>query len=341
MKIGKSIIVLLLLGLLIAACQPAAPTAAAPAAAPTTEPTKAAKKIVVGYSPHTFEATDFYKIGQMGLEKKAVEIGLNLQVIGKAPATLSDAEGQLKIVEDFITAGVDYIWLVPVSVEAAPPMIEAANKAGIPMFISHSLTPYAAPLKLFAYVGTDFLKTGTDVGNWVVQKYGCSIKFGIIRGAAGQYDTWRVESAVTAIKAKCPNMEIFKSAYTDWATEKALNETATMLVAHPDVNLIYTPSSTLTLGAVEAIKAAGKGETVKVLDYDLIPAVQKMCNEKPQIVVGGLGMFPYKYGEVVADLIAKHEKGETTPLANEVGGAIIECGHFAEFYPQWYLDMAK
>jgi ABC-type sugar transport system substrate-binding protein len=327
MKKASLVVALLVMAVLIVSCKPAAATEA--------------KKIVVGYSPHTFTATDFYKIGQTGLELKAEELGLNLEVVGKAPSTLSDAEGQLKIVEDFITSGVDYIWLVPVSVEAAPPMLEAAAEAGVPVFISHSLEPYPDPYEVFAYVGTDFMKTGTDVGNWVVEKYGCDIQFGIIRGAAGQYDTWRVESAVTAIQSECPNMTIYKSAYTDWATEKALTETATMLTAHPDVDLIYTPSSTMTLGAVEAIKEAGVGDTVKVLDYDLIPAVQQMCDETPQIVVGGLGMFPYKYGEVVAELIDKHEKGETTELANEVGGAIIECGRFAEFYPQWYLDLGK
>jgi ribose transport system substrate-binding protein len=301
----------------------------------------APEKAVIGYSPHTFEATDFYAHGQTGLETKAEEIGLEVEVIGKAPATLTDAEGQIKIIEDFITSEVDYIWLVPVSVEAAPPMIEAANKAGIPIFISHSLEPYDPPLEVFSYVGTDFMKTGTNVGNWVVDNYGCDLKFAVVRGAAGQYDTWRVESAVEVLEDKCPNMEIIKSDYTDWYTENALNETATLLEAHPDIDLIYAPAAPITLGVVEAVEVAGLTESVDVLDYDLIPTTQKMCTEVPPKLVGGLAMFPFKYGEVVAELVAADRNGEEVPQFVEVDGVVVACGELDDVFPQWYRDLAE
>jgi ribose transport system substrate-binding protein len=114
-----------------------------------------------------------------------------------------------------------------------------------------------------------------------------------------------------------------------------------MLQAHPDVDLIYCPSSTLTLGAVEAIDAAGLTGQVDVLDYDLIPTVQKMCTEDPPKIVGGLAMFPFRYGEVVTELIDKDLKGETVSQSNEVDGVVVTCDEFDDVFPQWYRDLAE
>jgi ABC-type sugar transport system substrate-binding protein len=344
MKTARFMVVLVVIAALVAimGCQPAAtPAPAAPAAtqpvAAAPAATSAPKTIVIGYSPPTLEMTDFYKFGQQGLEKKAKELGLNIQVITKAPSTHAAAEEQLRIVEDFITQKVDYIWIVPVSVEAGPPMFDAAFKAGIPMFVGHALYDDPAALHIIN-VGTDFLKTGLDVGNWIAADLNCTGPVGIIRGAAGQYDSWRVESAKVALAAKCPNVVVYSSDYTDWVTEKGMNAAATMLKAHPDIKLIYNPSSTLTLGTVQAVEAAGLTAKVQVLDYDFIPAVQKMCPEKK--VVAGLAMFPYKYGYVVAQLIADKEAGKTIPVKTEVPGVVVACDKLSTTFEQWYLDLA-
>ncbi len=347
MKRSRILICLMVTALLIAAAGCASPAAPQPAATsqqsvatnpPAQTQAPAAKKIVMGYSPPTLEMTDFYKFGQTGLENKAKELGLNLEVITKAPSSHSAAEEQLRIVEDFITQKVDYIWVVPVSAEAGPPMFDAAYKAGIPIFVGHSLYPDPASMHIIN-VGTDFEKTGTAVGEWIAQKLNCEGPVGIIRGAAGEYDAWRVESAKKALSAKCPNITIYASDYTDWLTENALKQTKTLLEAHPDIKLIYDPASPLTMGTVQAIEEMGLTDKVQVLDYDFIPAVQKMCPEKK--VVGGLAMFPFKYGEVIAQEIADKQAGKSIPDKTEVPGQVVSCDQLKDVFPQWYLDLAK
>jgi ABC-type sugar transport system substrate-binding protein len=343
MKKHKLIVALLLVSLLVAmaACQTKpteAPVVEKPTAAPVATE-KPAKKIVIGYSPPTLEMTDFYKFGQMGLEKKAAELGMNIEIVTKGPSTHSAAEEQLRIVEDFITQGVDYLWVVPVSAEAGDPMYKAAYAAKIPIFVGHALYDNPDALHIIN-VGTDFLKTGTAVGEWIAKNLtNCEGPVGIVRGAAGQYDTWRVESAKAALAAKCPNTVVYASDYTDWLTENALNQTKTMLTAHPDIKLIYGPASPLTMGIVQAIDEKGLTGKIKVVDYDFIPTIQKMCPEGK--VVAGLAMFPFKYGEVVAQLINDLEAGKKVPSTNEVPGVVVGCSELSTVFPQWYLDLAK
>jgi len=335
LRILTALIVVAMIFLLIGCASATTPESA------TSQPTQeqqVAKKIVIGYSPPTLEMTDFYKFGQMGLEKKAKELGLNLEVITKAPSSHSAAEEQLRIVEDFITQGVDYIWVVPVSVEAGPPMFDAAYKANIPIFVGHAL--YSDPASQHIInVGTDFEKTGTAVGEWIADRLKCQGPVGIIRGAAGEYDAWRVESANKVLAEKCPDMQVFASDYTDWLTENALKQTKTLLEAHPDIKLLYDPASPLTMGTVQAIEEMNMTGKVQVLDYDFIPTIQKMCPENK--VVGGLAMFPFKYGEVVAQLIADKLAGKTIPDKTEVPGQVVTCDQLKEVFPQWYLDLAK
>ena len=77
------------------------------------------------------------------------------------------------------------------------------------------------------------------------------------------------------------------------------------------------------------------------MDYDLIPAVQKMCKEDPPKVVGGLAMLPYEYGAVVADLIQKDMNGEEMSYKNEVPGIVIACDELETVFPEWYLSAAE
>jgi ABC-type sugar transport system substrate-binding protein len=325
----------------LVSCAPAPAATEAPVVDTEAPPeAETAKTIVLGYSPPTLEMTDFYVWGQTGLERKAKELGLDIQVITKAPSTHAAAEEQLRIVEDFVTQGVDYIWVVPVSVEAGPPIFKAANDAGIPIFVGHALYDNAQELNIIN-VGTNFEKTGTDVGNWIADHLSCNGPVGIIRGAAGEYDGWRVESAITAMAAKCPDMKVYASDYTDWLTENGLNQAKTLLTAHPDIKIVYNPSSTLTLGTVQALDELGLTGKVEVFDYDLIPAVQKMCKEDPPKVVGGLAMLPFQYGEVVADLIDKNQKGEAMPFVNEVPGIVVTCDKLETVFPEWYLSAAQ
>jgi ribose transport system substrate-binding protein len=341
--------------LLMTGCQPAAtpaPTAAiasAPQATQVVAPTVSAasaaptkfinpRKIVLGFSPPTFEMTDFYKLGQRGLEDEAAALGLNLTVIAKAPSTHAAADDQLRIIEDFITQKVDYIWVVPVSAEAGTPMYAAAAQAGIPIFVGHNLIDNPASLHIIN-VGTDFIQAGTDVGNWIADKLNCTGPVGMIRGAAGDYDTQRVISAINAIKVKCPNLVVYASDYTDWSTEQSITATKTLLTAHPDLKLIYDAANPLTLGTAQALDEMGLTGKIQVLDYDMVPATQALCPEGK--IVGGLAMFPFEYGHDVADLIAAKEAGNTIPDQVKVPGRVVTCDQLDTVFPSWYRDLAK
>ncbi len=305
---------------------------------PATAAPTAKKPIVVGYSPPTLEMTDFYKFGEMGLRNKAQELGVNVVVVTKAPSSHQAADDQLRIVEDFITLGVDYIWIVPISAEAAPPMIKAANQANVPIIISHSLEPFK-DLNVLAYVGTDFTETGTMVGKWIGDHLKGTGVVAMLQGDPGFYNDARVNTAIKVLTESYPGITVYKGDYTAWDTQKGLNSTSTLLKAHPDIKFIYCPSATLTLGAVEAIDKAGLTGKVEVMDYDLIPATIKLMKEGK--VVAGMGLRPYVYGENVAQVIKDRLDGKTVQQVWNTHGQISTAADVDQLYPAWYISYGQ
>ncbi|MCC7161133.1 MAG: sugar ABC transporter substrate-binding protein [Anaerolineae bacterium] len=302
------------------------------------EPAAKSGPIVVGYSPPTLEMTDFYKFGELGLQQKAKELGENLVVITKAPSSHQAAEDQLRIVEDFITLGVDYIWIVPISAEAAPPMVKAANEAGIPIIVSHSLEPIEG-VDVTAYVGTDFKETGTLVGEWVCDFVKGEGTVAILQGDPGFYNDARVGTAIDVLKSKCPNVKVITGEYTQWDTQKALNSTSALLNANPDIKLIYAPAAPLTLGVVEAVEKAGLTGKVAVVDYDLIPATIKLAKEGK--VVAGLGLRPWVYGEETAQVIKDLQDGKQIEKVHNVPGKMSTAAEIDSAYPEWYINYGQ
>lgn len=324
--------ILFALGCVAPAPAQAPPESSAEEEAPEAQ---APETVVVGYSPPTLEMTDFYRFGEAGLREKAEELGVDLELVVKAPSTHQAAEDQLRIIEDFITQEVDYIWLVPIAVEAAPPMIRAANEAGIPIIMSHSLEPYEEGLDVFAYVGTDFKETGTLVGGWIAEYLDGEGKVIMLQGDPGFYNESRVNTAVEALEPY-PGVEVILGDFTQWDTQKGLNVASTLLEAHPDVDLIYCPSATLTLGAVEAVENAGMTGEIAVVDYDLIPATIKLAKEGK--VVAGLGLRPWIYGEEVAQIISDHLAGNPIEQVHNIPGAMSTADEIDEAYPEWYIN---
>ena len=86
---------------------------------------------VIGVIPKS-TMYDYWKMVRLGCEDAAAEEGYTIRYQGTGTDT--DIEGQIKIVEDFVTAGVDAIVISPVNPDSLAPVLEEAAKT-IPVII--------------------------------------------------------------------------------------------------------------------------------------------------------------------------------------------------------------
>lgn len=152
------------LGLLLAACQPqatAAPTQPPAGETPMVETQPAAAEerwqqpIVIGWTPP--DITGVFKTATDFFEKSAADgnaHGFDIQVIAQSPATHVAFADQVAIIEDYIQREVDVIAISPIEVEVIKPAVQKANERGIPVIIVNLLEPIEG-LTIDSYIGFD------------------------------------------------------------------------------------------------------------------------------------------------------------------------------------------
>jgi ribose transport system substrate-binding protein len=78
---------------------------------------------------------------------------------------------------------------------------------------------------------------------------------------------------------KDAGMQIVDSQSANWETNQANTIAASMLNAHPDLKAILAANDSMALGAMAAIKAANKTDTVQVVGFDNISAAQESIRQ--------------------------------------------------------------
>ena len=74
-------------------------------------------------------------------------------------------------------------------------------------------------------------------------------------------------------------MDIVTSQAADWETAKANQVTSAIITQHPEVLAILACNDNMALGAVAALRAAGKEGSVKVGGFDNIAAIQQLIKD--------------------------------------------------------------
>lgn len=139
------------------------------------EPTETAsqnKEIVVGWTPP--QNTGVFQTATEYFEKGAEEAGkhsFNVRILTKAPTSHSDSGGQVKIIEDFISSGVDVIAISPADTDSIVPALREAKEAGIPVIMINMLEELPG-VEAASYIGFDNREAAQVSGYAVLDYFG-------------------------------------------------------------------------------------------------------------------------------------------------------------------------
>lgn len=224
----------------------------------------AAEKHKVGISLPEAQNPFYVLLGKV-LKKSLEKRGIDAILL----AADADVNRQIGHVNDLIAAKVDLIMISPLNLEGPAPAIKAAHAAGIPVImIARRLdNKYKSLWK--TYLGFDMHGIGVAKGEWAVDK----LKPGNVAMLLGP------EGALFAIEQEKGFRSVIepKGFKVGWARssvqtrENGLRLAEDALIANPDLVAIYASNDDLALGAVQAVKAAGKLGKVAVLGNNGTP----------------------------------------------------------------------
>ena len=259
----------------------------------------------------------FWQSVHAGAEAAAKEA--NVEVVWKGPAQETDYTGQINIVEDAINRRVDGIVLAPTHRDSLVPVVERAQRDGIPVAIFDS---GIGTDKYVSYVATDNRQGGAQAAERLASKLGGKGRVAILGVKAGSVSTdEREQGFQETIKQKYPGIEIVAFQYGESDRARSLDRAADILTAHPDLDAFFASNESSTVGAVQAIKQKGLAGKVVLVGFDSSP------NLVEDLKAGAIDSLvlqnPYKMGyEAVKAMVAKLD-GQTPPRQVDTGVKLL------------------
>jgi ribose transport system substrate-binding protein len=193
-----------------------------------------------------------------------------------------DVGRQIDIVDQMIAQRVDAIVIAPADSKALVPISRKAMQAGI-VVVNIDNQFDRAVLEdnriQIPFVGPDNRKGARLVGDYLAGHLSPGDAVAIIEGAPNAYNGIQrklgFEDAMNAA-----GMKIVSSQSGYWETDRANQVAAAMINEHPTLKAILCANDSMALGAVAALRAAGKLGQVHVVGYDNIAAVQELLRER-------------------------------------------------------------
>ncbi|MBC1604252.1 substrate-binding domain-containing protein [Listeria rocourtiae] len=174
----------------------------------------------------------------------------------------NDATKQSNDIDDLIQQKVDAILINPVDSSAIQPAVEAANEANIPII---ALDRSSDGGKVLTLVTSDNVKGGKMAAEFIEEKIGKGANVAQLEGTPGASATRERGEGFESIAKK--ELQLVESQSADFDRAKGLTVMENMLQSNPDIKAVFAQNDEMALGAVEALKSAGKAN-IQVIGFD-------------------------------------------------------------------------
>lgn len=227
-------------------------------------------------------ANEFFRTMEDGARDYQKAHPQELELIANGIKDETDTSAQIRIVEQMIVAKVDALVIAPADSKALVPVIKKASDAGIAVInIDNRLDPEVLKSKGLnvPFVGPDNRKGARLVGEYLAQnKLQAGDEVGIIEGVS---TTTNAQQRTAGFKdaMQAAGMKIVGLQSGNWEIDKGNAVASAMLNEYPNLKALLAGNDSMALGAVSAVRAAGKQGQVQVVGYDNIKAIEPMLKD--------------------------------------------------------------
>ena len=206
-----------------------------------------------------------------GAEAAATDFGIDVGTFG--PTSETDIEGQVQLVENAVSRGVDAIVVAPSSSTALNTSVDAAREAGIKVITAD--TQVTATID--GHIGTNNAQAGevagrrmcellTELGNTT----GKVLVEAPIAGIQANQD--RDAGFRSGLAESCPDIDSSLQSYNNNDIGTAAAQVNDAIAANADLVGVFADNNTSGVGAATAIKDNNAADRIPVVAFDSDPA---------------------------------------------------------------------
>jgi len=267
-----------------------------------------------------FQDDQFFKLVELGMKDAAARLGVDFRPANSAGA----ADKEISLLETFTANKMDAICVAPLSQQASIPALKRAHDAGIKIITFDSTIAAGFPA---ASIRSDpeslGRPTGEEARRYIIEKLGGKAKVAIIHYMAllPEPSSQRTKGFEEQIKT-LPGVRVVKR-QDAWEAPKATDVVESILAAEPDLDLIWAANEGGTVGAVTAVRNAGRAGKVVVFGTDMSDQIGTFLLASDNILQAVTGQKPYDIGQRAVEAAVKAARGEPVEKQVSLPGALF------------------
>ncbi|MEV4327179.1 ABC transporter substrate-binding protein [Microbispora rosea] len=225
------------------------------------------KTATVGFSQSEKEANPFRIAETKSIKDEAAKLGIAALKVTNAQSQFSK---QITDVQQLIAQGVKLLVIAPLNSDGWEPVLQQAAAKKIPIITVDRKINAKPCSDYLTFIGSDFYEQGKRAADQMITALSGKGKVAILLGAPGNnVTTERTNGFKDRIKEKAPDIQISFEQTGEFAREKGQQVTEQLIQSNPDINGIYAENDEMALGAVTALKGAGKDPgAIKIVSVD-------------------------------------------------------------------------
>lgn len=275
-----------------------------------------------------FQADQFFQIIQLGMEAAADEYGADL-LLGNSD---NSPQKEIELVNTYLTGGVDAIAISPLSETASVQALQEAHEEGVEIVTYNS--PLGADFPV-SYINSSQYELGSSTGEaaaeYVSGMSGDSVNVAVLAfdSQLPEISDQRVSGFLDALGESGKNVNIV-SRQDGYLAEMALQTSTDIMTANDELDLIFAANEGGTVGAVQAVRNAGRaGETV-VFGTDATQQLTQFLLADDGILQAVTGQQPFEIGFQAVENAILASRGESVEAEVIVPGVLLTRGRADE-----------
>jgi ABC-type sugar transport system substrate-binding protein len=275
------------------------------------------KKRIAGI---VFQEDQFFRLILFGMRDAATKNGAELLEANSD----GKPDKEVQLINTYIANNVDAIVISPLSAKASVSALTRAREKGIAIVTYNTTVESDVPASFIESDQTDLgASTGRAARAYVESKLGGKAQIAIISGRSQvpEQANMRISGFQSEI-TKLPAVKIVAD-QDAWLAEQAVKKVGDILTANPNVNIIWAANEGGTVGAVMAVKNAGKAGKVAVFGTDNSEQLSNFLLDDDHILQAVTGQRPFDIGSKAVEAAISVLKGQHVEKKVSLPGVLL------------------
>ncbi|HEV7976938.1 ABC transporter substrate-binding protein [Amycolatopsis sp.] len=269
------------------------------------------KTAVVGFSQSEKEANPFRIAETQSIKDEAGKLGIASDKLLVTNAQ-SDLNKQISDIKSMLDRGAQLLVVAPLNSDGLQPALDAAKAKKVPVVTIDRKVNATACTDYLTFIGSNFVEQGKRAAAEMIRVTGGTGKVAILLGASGNNVTTDRTSGFKDGIASASGLSVVAEQTGEFDRSKGQSVMEQLIQSHPDISAVYAENDEMGIGAVNALKAAGKtpGKDVKVISVDgTHNAVQLIVDGSYNAVIESNPRF----GKLAFDTLQQFSDGKEVP----------------------------